>query len=355
MRQKTKTKSVKKTAQNEPKPANDAKRPNTRTSTHSEYDIAIIGGGVVGFAAAMYAGRFRMKTILFGDKMGGVIITTDVVENYPGFKRLTGQELADKVREHAMDYEVEMEEELVKDIGKQERNDAKSVNAPVFKVTTESGKVINAKTVLFATGTKWKKLGVPGEEQFANKGVHYCALCDGSFFKNKIIGLVGGSDSAAKDALVLTQYGKKVYIIYRGDQIHPEPVNMERVQQKIKEGKIEIINNTNVKEIKGDKFVKSVLLDKPYKGKNEFPLDALFVAIGHIPLSDLAVKLGVKVDNKNEIIIDRTSSTNMPGIYAAGDVVDTKFKQAITGVGEAVSAVYSAYTYIGEQGTKKKK
>ncbi|MBI4163035.1 MAG: FAD-dependent oxidoreductase [Candidatus Aenigmarchaeota archaeon] len=320
-------------------------KPTKKVTKDSVYDIAIIGGGVVGFAAAMYAGRFRMKTILFGDKMGGVIVTTDVVENYPGFKHLTGQELADKVREHAMDYEVEMEEELVSNIEK---------NKDIFKITAESGRTVNAKTVLFATGTKWRKLGVPGEEQFANRGVHYCALCDGSFFKGKAIGLVGGSDSAAKDALVLTQYGKKVYIIYRGEQIHPEPVNMERVQQKIKEGKIEIINHTNVKEIKGDKFVKSVILDKPYKGKNEFPLDALFVAIGHIPLSDLAVKLGVKVDIKKEIIIDRTSSTNVPGVYAAGDVVDTKFKQAITGVGEAVSAVYSAYTYIGEQSSKRK-
>ncbi len=310
---------------------------------HSDYDIAIIGGGVVGFAAAMYAGRFRMKTILFGDKMGGVIITTDIVENYPGFKRLTGQELADKLRDHAMDYEVEMEEELVSSIEKVK---------DIFKITTESGKTVNSKTVIFATGTKWRKLGVQGEEQFANRGVHYCALCDSAFYKDKIMALVGGSDSAAKDALVMTQYGKKVYIIYRGEQIHPEPVNMERVQQKIKEGKIEIINHTNVKEIKGDKFVKSVTLDKPYRGKTEFQLDALFVAIGHIPLSDLAVKLGVKVDNKKEIIIDRTSSTNVPGVYAAGDVVDTKFKQAITGVGEAVSAVYSAYTYIGENAVK---
>lgn len=328
-----------------------SKKPETNNKSNeakpktSDYDIAIIGGGVVGYAAAMYAGRFKMKTILFGDKMGGVIITTDNVENYPGFKRLTGQELADKLRDHAMEYEVELKEELVNNIEKVKN---------IFKVTTESGKTVNAKTVLFATGTKWRKLGVKGEEQYANKGVHYCALCDGAFYKNKIIGIVGGSDSAAKDALVLTQYGKKVYIIYRKEKIRPEPVNMDRVNQKIKEGKIEIINNTNVKEIKGDKFLKSVILDKPYKDKSEFPLDALFIAIGHIPLSELAVKLGVKTDEKSEIIIDRASQTNVPGVYAAGDVVDTKFKQAITGVGEAVSAVYSAYTYIDEQAAKKK-
>ncbi|HLD85648.1 MAG TPA: FAD-dependent oxidoreductase [archaeon] len=326
------------------KPNNKIKTKASARESTQAYDIAIIGGGVVGYAAAMYAGRFKMKTILFGDKMGGVIITTDTVENYPGFKKLTGQELADKLRDHAMEYEVEMKEEKVTDIKKLDS---------LFKITAE-GSTVNAKTVLFATGTKWRKLGVPGEEQYANKGVHYCALCDGAFYKNKTIGIVGGSDSAAKDALVLTQYGKKVYIIYRREQIRPEPVNMDRINQKIKEGKIEIINNTNVKEIKGDKFLKSVILDKPYKGKNEFQLDSLFVAIGHIPLSELAAKIGVKTDEKGEIIIDRSSCTNMPGVYAAGDVVDTKFKQAITGVGEAVSAVYSAYTYIGEQATKKK-
>ncbi len=169
--------------------------------------------------------------------------------------------------------------------------------------------------------------------------------CDGPLFRNKVLAVVGGSDSAAKEALLLTQYASKVYIIYRGDKIHPEPINEDRVK---KNKKIEVIANTNITEIKGDKKVTHVILDKPYKGSKEFKLDGIFVEIGHIPLADFVKPIGVKLNQKGEIIIDRTSSTNVPGLFAAGDVVDTKFKQAITGVGEAVSATYSAYQYINE-------
>ena len=169
-------------------------------------------------------------------------------------------------------------------------------------------------------------------------------MCDGPLFKNKVVGVVGGSDSATKDALLLTEYAKKVYIIYRGEEIHPEPVNMERVK---KNKKIEVINSTNVKEIKGDKTVTSVVFDKPYKGSKEFKLDGLFIAIGHIALSDLAKPLKVKLDKAGEIIINhQDSSTNIPGVFAAGDVTDKQFKQLITGVADGCTAAYSAYEYI---------
>lgn len=305
------------------------------------YDIAIIGGGCAGFGAAMYAGRFQMKVAVFSDSLGGTIALTDIVENYPGFKKLTGGELAEKLIEHAKDYKIDIIENKVAGV-------KKKGNAFVLK--TESG-TFQAKTVLFATGTIWRKLGVPGEQEFANKGVHYCALCDGAMYKNKMIGVVGGSDSAAKEALLLSEYGKKVFILYRGEKIRPEPVNMTRIQNN---SKIEVVNRTNVKEIKGNKFLTHVVLDNPYKGKKEFPLDALFIEIGHIPLSDLAKRLGVKLDDKGEIIIDRMSRTNVPGVYAAGDVADTEFKQAITGVAEGVTAAYSAYKYLGEKIPKKK-
>ncbi len=704
------------------------------------YDIAIIGGGCAGFGAAMYAGRFQMKVAVFADNMGGTITLTDVVENYPGFKKLTGGELAEKLIEHAKEYGITIIEEKVIDVSKK---------SGVFTLKTEEG-TFQAKTVLFSTGTKWRKLGVPGEEKFANKGVHYCALClppdeeivsnsnilkisdvtpitkvltsdgtykpiggftkrnykgnliqiktrfftepvlltpehpvlalkvskgtgvdywkdfkigepywieaqkltenecviypivkeikdienfrisdfldiqvenidtaiphkkthtakeikdvievtpdflrlvgyylaegsasrhalvfyfnsreqayiedvnsllknifglqpekkiiqdenvcsiavyskiasdlfkalfnkhsfeksiphwitllpshkqkelvkgywrgdgtmrekdftavtssrklayqirdillrlgiipsihkrdirslnkkkqfiqgrdisfkhdkyhvvvggqfldkmseildishpfiqertqfkqhawinnervilpireikeidyegivlslgveennnfaaknfivhncDGAMYKGKTIGVVGGSDSSAKEALLLSNYGKKVYIIYRGEKIRPEPVNMTRVQNN---PKIEVINRTNVKEIKGNKFMSHVILDNPYKGKKEFPLDALFIEIGHIPLSGLAKKLGVKLNEKGEIIIDRMSQTNLPGVYAAGDVADTEFKQAITGVAEGVTAAYSAYKHLNESGGGKPK
>lgn len=302
-----------------------------------EYDVVIIGGGVAGLGAAIYAGRFQMKTLVISENIGGTIVNTNDVANYPGFKKISGLELTNKLHGHVKDYDAKIIEKKVTDIKK--RKDG------CFKVFTVD-KEIHTKTIILATGTEWRKLNVPGEKEFTGKGVHYCALCDGAFYKNKIIAVVGGSDSAAKEALLLTEYGKKVYIIYRKEELRAEPITLKRV---MKNKKIEIIYNTNVKEIKGDKFVTSVILDKPYNGSREFKLDALFIDIGHIPLSGLAKKLGVKLNNKGEIIIDRKAKTNINGVFAAGDVADTKFKQAITGVGEGVTAAYSAYYYVNEK------
>ena len=172
-------------------------------------------------------------------------------------------------------------------------------------------------------------------------------MCDAPLFKNKIVGLVGGSDSAAKDALVLAEHAKKVYIIYRGQEIRPEPINLKRVYDKVKIGKIEIINNANVKEIKGSKFIEKVILDREFNGSKELALQGLFIAIGHIALTDLAKNLGVNLDKKGEIILDhKTSETNLPGVFGAGDCADKPFKQAITGVAEGCTAAYSAYEYV---------
>ena len=303
------------------------------------YDIIIVGAGCAGLAAGMYAGRMQLKTLIFGDPIvGGTITTTDIVENYPGFIRLTGLELAEKLREHALDYKdfVEIKEARVEKI---------SGHGQCFRVDAGGISYI-AKTIIFATGMKERHLNVPGEAQFFTRGIFTCALCDGPLWKGKNIAVVGGSDSAAKEALLLTQWAKKVFIIYRGDKIHPEPVNMARVEQKVKEGKIEIIYNTNILEFKGEKFLKAAMLDKAYSGKKEFPIDAVFLSIGAVPISEMASALKVKLNEKKEIIINRQSETNVPGFFAAGDVVDTRFKQAITGVGEAVSAFYSSYTYI---------
>ncbi|MEK9207845.1 MAG: FAD-dependent oxidoreductase, partial [Patescibacteria group bacterium] len=201
-----------------------------------------------------------------------------------------------------------------------------------------------AKTILFATGTKWRKLDVPGSREFENKGISYCALCDGPLFRNKAVAVIGGSDSAAKDALLLSKYAKKVYMIYRGNEIHPEPVNHERIRAN---RRIEVINNTNVTRINGGDFVTGVLLDKKYKGSDELKLQGVFVAIGHVVLSDLAKPLGVNLNEKGEIKINHmTSETNIPGIFAAGDVTDKPFKQLITGVADGCTAAYSAYEYI---------
>jgi thioredoxin reductase (NADPH) len=305
------------------------------------YDFLIIGAGVAGLSAAMYGARLGLRTLCLGSShgselpVGGVITTTNIVENYPGFIKLTGEELAEKIKVHALSYElVSIKEEKAEEISKSQS---------FFKVKTDKGQYLT-KTVLFATGTKWKKLDVPGAKEFENKGVAFCALCDGPLYRNKIVAVVGGSDSAAKDALVLAEYAKKVYIIYRKDKIRAEPINIKRIESN---NKIEIINNANVTEVKGEKSVKAVFLDREFNGSKELSLDGVFIAIGHMALSNLAKNLGVNLNEKEEIIINhKNSETNIPGIYAAGDVADKPFKQAITGVAEGCAAAYSAFEYI---------
>jgi thioredoxin reductase (NADPH) len=306
----------------------------------NEYDFLILGAGGTGLAAAMYAARLGLKTLVLGAShgselpIGGVITTTDIVENYPGFMKISGMELTKKIEEQARSYKlVTIKEEKASDIKKEKDYFYVKTNKESYK----------AKTILFATGTKWKKLEVPGSKEFENRGVHYCALCDGPLFRNKTIAVVGGSDSAVKEALMLSRYARKVFLIARHD-IHPETINLERLK---KDKKIEVISNTNIKEINGDKVVNSILLDKSYKGKKEMKIDGVFVSIGHIPLSDLAKSIGVKLNKECEIKInDETAETNIKGIFAAGDVTDKKFKQLITGVSDGCTAAYYAYEFL---------
>jgi len=299
------------------------------------YDLVIVGAGIVGFSSAIYAGRFHMKTLVIGENTGGTIILTNEVENYPGFDFITRQDLFDKVKAHAEKYNIESKETKVERLEKKDDH---------FLVETVDEK-FEAKTLLIATGSEWRKLNVPGELQFTGNGVHYCALCDGYAYQDKTIAIIGGSDSAAKEALLLAESAKKVYIVYRKDQIRAEPVNVQRVEQQ---PKIELIHNTNVLEIKGDKTVNKIILDREYNGSKELELDGIFINIGHIPITNFVKDIGVEINDKKEILINRNSETNVKGVYAAGDVVDTKFKQAITGVAEGVNAVYSAYHFIGK-------
>ncbi|MFH1394429.1 MAG: NAD(P)/FAD-dependent oxidoreductase [Candidatus Micrarchaeota archaeon] len=298
-----------------------------------QYDTVIIGGGVAGFSAAMYAGRLKLKTLVLGEVRGGTLILTNDIRNWPGIKVTDGITLAKQVEEHAMEYDVDFKMEKV--VSLEIAN-----SGYVVKTKKES---FTTKTVILATGTEVRKLGVPGEKEFNGKGVHYCALCDGFFYKDKVIAVAGGSDSAAKESLLLTQWAKKVYIIYRKGNIRAEPFNLEAVK---KNKKIEIINNTNIIEVLGDDKVSSVKLDKPYDGKDELPVDGIFVEIGHLPLSELGKQVGLKLNKKNEIVINRNCETSMPGIFAAGDVVDDRFKQAIVGSAEGVIAAYSVYEYL---------
>lgn len=303
------------------------------TQKQQMYDIAIIGAGVTGLAAAMYAGRMRLKTVLIGFPPGGTIATTDWIENYPGFISLSGKELADKITAHAMEYDIELVSDTVTEVTRQKN---------CFVVLTAFSRY-PAKTVLFATGTRHRKLSVPGADRFEGKGVQFCGLCDGPLYQDKTVAVVGGGDSAAKEALILAQFAKKVYVLVRGDQLRGEPVNNERVARN---AKIEVITNTEVTRIDGDASVRKVVLSAPYRGSKDLVLDAVFVAVGSLPMAELATKLGAATNEKGEILINRRSETNVPGLYAAGDVTDTEFKQAITGVAEGVTAVYHAYQYV---------
>ena len=304
------------------------------SDTPAMYDFAIIGGGVTGLAAAMYAGRMKLKTVLIGFPPGGVIATTDWIENYPGFISLSGKELADKITAHAKEYDIELVMDTVTDVSQQ---------TECFTLHT-AFKRYSARTVLFATGSQYRKLEVPGADVYEGKGVQFCGLCDGPMFAQKTVAVVGGGDSAAKEALILVQWVDQVYIIMRGDRLKAEPVNLERVNAS---DKITIISNTNVTSIEGAKRIENIVLDQPYQGSNELAVQGVFIAIGSAPLSNLAKKLGVDTNQKDEIVINRHSETNVPGVYAAGDVTDTDFKQAITGVAEGVMAAYYAYKYIG--------
>lgn len=302
------------------------------------YDFAIVGGGPAGLSAAIYASRFMMKTVVLASEIGGTVTRTHLIENWPGEKPISGYDLMEKVRAHAEQFGAEIRNSEVSGISRKGHN---------FALSTDGGE-IEAKAVLLATGTEHKKLGVRGEEAFHGRGVSYCAVCDGAFFRDKTVAVIGGSDSAAKEALYLTEYAKKVFIIYRKEKIRAEPINAERVS---KSAKIEIISNTNVTEIKGGKFVESVALDKPHAGKKELPVDGVFVEIGYEPKNALAKEIGAELDEKGDILVGCDCATSVPGVFAAGDITSKSFKQAITAAAQGVISANSAYQFIkGKKG-----
>jgi len=295
------------------------------------WDIIYIGAGCAGLGGSVYSRRFGMSTLIIGELMGGTITLTHLVENYPGFTSLTGSELAQHLIDHAKANDVEIVNKRVSSI-EREPNEGLFL----LKVGEETYK---AHTVVLATGGKHRHLNVPGEEDYTNKGVSYCATCDGPFFRGKTVGVVGGGDSAVKESLLLGEICEKVYIIYRGKEVRPEPINKTRMESM---SNIEVITETNITEILGDgtKFNKV-----KFDTGSELELDGLFIEIGMDPLSELAVPLGVELNQKKEVNIDLMSNTNVPGFYAAGDITNTPWKQAIVGVAESTKAAYSAFNY----------
>ncbi len=295
------------------------------------YDLIVLGGGPTAIGCAIYAKRFAMDVLIIGKTFGGLIATTHIVENYPGITTVSGQGLMDMFRDHMDSLEIPYISDEIRSIEKIDDH---------FELLSFFQK-FKAHSIVIATGSVRKKLGIPGEDEFAGRGVSYCATCDGPFYKDKIVCVIGGSDSAAKEALFLAQNVKKVYIIYRGEELRAEPINKKRVKEN---EKIEIIYKRNIIEIIGEGNVKSVMFDNG----EILHVDGVFIEIGSVPNSEIAQRIGVNLNAKNEIIINRKSETNIPGIFAAGDVADAPFKQAITGVAEGVMAAYSSFDFLKE-------
>ena len=293
-------------------------------------DLIIIGAGAGGMSAAIYAGRYELDTSLISKGTGGLLNEAMSVENYPGFMKISGYELMKKFKEHAKNLKVPFIDDTVKNIEKIDSG---------FKVICEK-ETHEAKSIIIALGSKRRKLGVPGEKEYAGRGVAYCATCDGALFQDAVVGVVGGGNSAAQSAILLSQYAKKVYIIYRREPLRADPIFIDRIKAN---EKIEVKCCVNVKEIKGDdKGMKSVILDN---GK-EMQMEGLFIEVGWEPATELARAIGVALDEKGFIKVNDSAETNVKGVFAAGDCTNRPFKQAVVAAAEGATAAFSAFNYL---------
>ncbi|KUK77250.1 MAG: thioredoxin reductase [candidate division WS6 bacterium 34_10] len=300
------------------------------------YDVAIVGAGPAGLSASIYASRYKLKNIVFGKQIGGTIADAHKVCNYPGVEDIPGLELGSRMYEQAKKNGAETSLESVVSIEKE---------GDLFKLATDSKKEITAKTIILATGTKRNKLRVPGEEKYLGSGVSYCCTCDAMFYKDKVVGVVGGSSAAIMAATMLADIAKQVYIIYRGTALRGEPAWIDDVKSK---KNIEIILTTVVTAIEGDGKVERVKLSKEFNGSDYLDLDGLFIEIGSEPNADLPIKLGVELNENQYIVVKDDQSTSIEGIWAAGDATtnSNKLQQVVTAVGEGAVAANSIYDYL---------
>ncbi len=300
-----------------------------------KYDIAIIGSGPAGLSAAIYAARGGLKTIVFErGVVGGQITVTQEVENYPGFyETLSGFELMDAMKKHADKFGTELCEEEVKGIGLQ----------GLCKIIETSKKIYHAKTLIIATGAHPRKLNVPGEDKYFGKGVSYCATCDGSFYRDKVVTVVGGGDSAVEEAMFLTRFAKKVYVIHRRDELRAVQI----IQQRAFENpKIEFIWNSEIQEIAGNNFVEYINIYNKKEQKHwDLKVDGVFVYVGILPNNEL-IESRLDLDEQGFVKVDYSMHTNIPGIYAAGDIVSKKLRQVITAASDGAIAAWSAEKWL---------
>jgi len=263
------------------------------------YDLIIVGGGPASFSAAIYAARYKLKTLLITKELGGLLNKIHLIENYPGFKEISGLELAQKFRDHINKYNIPIIEKEAIDIKKHNNH---------FLIITKDNKEFKTRTIILALGTEKRKLNLKNEDKLIGKGISYCYICDAPLTKDKTVAIVGGSDSAVRAASLLVKYAKKVYILYRKEKLRGEPLEVEKI---LSNKKVEFIKNVNVKELKGDNFLKSVILDN----NKEIKLDYLFIEIGSIPSTLLVSKLKIKTDKQGFIVVDPQMRTSIPGIF----------------------------------------
>ncbi len=304
---------------------------------NTQYDVAIVGGGPAGLSAAIYAARGGLKTVIFEKALvGGQITVTAEVENYPGFEEsVSGFDIVEKMQKQAEKFDAEIKIEEVKAIGLEGLCKIVETNKATYRV----------KSVIIATGAHPRKLAVPGEEKYTGRGVSYCATCDGALYRGKVVAVIGGGDSAVEEAMFLTKFASKVYIIHRRDQLRAVKILQERV---FTNKKIEIIWDSVVQEIQGGDFVEKLLLyNKKTKKNSELPLDGVFIFVGIIPSSEL-VESRVNFDDQNFIKTDETMHTEIPGVYAAGDVTHKVLRQIVTAGSDGATAAFSAEKWIEE-------
>lgn len=300
-----------------------------------EIDLIIVGGGPAGLTAAIYASRARLDMLLLEDKvMGGQVRNSYTVENYPGFKKVAGSELADLMQQQAEELGATIEEfDIIENV--KFDGDEKIIETEEF--------IYKPKALIIATGASPRKLPIRNEEKFAGKGVHYCAVCDGAMYQNKVIGIVGGGNTALEEAIFLTNFAEKVYLIRRYDYFRGEKAVLEEVE---KNEKIEILYNEDLIAVDGEDFVEKGIIKNTITGEEkEIALEAVFGSIGHEPMVNL-FKEYIDISKGQYIITDENMRTNIPGVYAIGDVREKEYRQITTAVADGTIAALEAEKYI---------
>jgi thioredoxin reductase (NADPH) len=302
------------------------------------HDVIVIGSGPAGYTAAIYAARAQLQPLVFeGTSFGGALMTTTEVENFPGFRSgITGPELMDEMREQALRFGADLRMEDVESV---------ELDGPVKKVVAE-GETYLARSVILAMGAAARYLGVPGEQELLGRGVSACATCDGFFFKEQDIAVIGGGDSAMEEATFLTRFARSVTLVHRREEFRASKIMLERAREN---EKITFLTNTAVDAVEGDTTVSGLRVHNVLTGEESIlPVTGVFVAIGHDPRSEL-VRGAVDLDPEGYVLVrGRTTATSIDGVFAAGDLVDHTYRQAITAAGMGCSAAIDAERWLAD-------